>query len=154
MEELAPVLGVATFFGVCGWIFRLFLNHRRQTKIVLLQSELQKQLLDKFDSTEELRHFLESDSGRNFIDSTPVEKQSPHGRIMGALQSGLIMTTAGLACLYLRHQIPDGREMFVFLGAIGLALGLGFLLSAGATYFLSRKWGLIDGGVSGAGAGE
>ena len=154
MEELAPVLGVAAFFGICGWIFSLFLNHRRRMKTALLQSELQKQLLDKFDSTEELRHFLESDSGRNFIDTAPVEKQSPHGRIMGALQSGLIMSSAGLACLYLQHQIPDGREMFAFLGAIGLALGIGFLLSAGAAFVLSRKWGLIDGGVSGAGAGE
>lgn len=154
MDELAPVLGVATFFGVFGWIIKLFLTHRRQMKLANLNSELNKQLLDKFDSTEELRHFLESDSGRNFIDTVPVERHSPHARIMGALQTGLIMTTAGIACLYLRHNIPDGQESFVFLGAMGLALGIGFLLSAGASWFLSRKWGLINGGDSHPGAGE
>lgn len=154
MEELAPVLGVAAFFGVFGWIIRLLLTHRKQMKIAKLQSELHKQLLDKFDSTEELRRFLESDSGRNFIDTAPVERSSPHGRIMGALQAGLIMVAAGLACLFLQHQIPDGREAFVFLGAMGLALGLGFLLSAGASYFLSKKWGLINGGALLPDAGE
>lgn len=154
MADLAPVIGVATFFGVVGWIIKLFLTHRRQMKLAVFNSELNKQLLDKFDSTEELRRFLESDSGRNFIDTVPVERQSPHGRIMGALQTGLIMAAAGIAGLYLRHHIPEGEETFVFLGALGLALGIGFLLSAGAAWFLSRKWGLINGGASHPDAGE
>ena len=39
----------------------------------------------------------------------------------------------------------DESLSFLFLGALALALGIGFLLSAAAAYRLSKSWGLVNG---------
>jgi hypothetical protein len=38
----------------------------------------------------------------------------------------------------------EGGHAFTVFGTIGLAIGLGFLVSAGISYFLSKSWGLFD----------
>jgi hypothetical protein len=41
--------------------------------------------------------------------------------------------------------MAEADDAFVFLGALGLAMGLGFLVSAVATFVLSKSWGLVNG---------
>jgi hypothetical protein len=52
---------------------------------------------------------------------------------------------AGVAFLILRGKMTEADDAFVFLGTLGLALGLGFLFSAVATFVLSKSWGLVNG---------
>ena len=145
MEVLAPMIGVVGIMVVIGWIVRIVTTSRRQTKMAALQAEMQENLLEKFGTSEEVIGYLESEAGRQFLDSATFERTNPYRRILGSIQTGLILTLAGVAFLILRGQMAEADDAFVFLGALGLALGLGFLLSAVATFVLSKSWGLVNG---------
>ncbi len=145
MEALGPMIGVVGIMVVIGWIVRIVTTSRRQTKMAALQAEMQEKLLDKFGSSEEVISYLESDAGRQFLDTATFEPTNPYRRILGSIQTGLILTAAGGAFLFLRGEMAEADDAFVFLGALGLAMGLGFLVSAVATFVLSKSWGLVNG---------
>jgi len=128
-----------------GWIFRGWLAHRRVLKLAAMQADIQTRMLDKFGTAPEIIEYLQSDGGQNLLQAVPVEKAHPYQRIMGSVQAGVILALVGVAAIFLRTQIADSYEPFVFLGAVGLALGLGFLISSAISFFLSRHWGLING---------
>lgn len=145
---MAEILGPVGAIAVIGWILKIFLNHRRILKIATMQVDMQTHLIDKFDSADELRAYLESDVGQTVLATTAVEKASPFGRILGSIQAGVILTLGGLALFLVRSQVPlDPADQFglVFLGSLAAAVGLGFLLSAAAAFWFSKSWGLIDG---------
>lgn len=144
MEVLAPMIGVVGIVVALGWIVQILTTSRQRLKLAALQAEMQEKLLDKFGTSEELIHYLESDAGRQVLDAATFESASPYKRILRSVQAGLILTLTGVAFLILRGPMKEAEDAFVFLGALGLALGLGFLLSAAATLVLSRSWGLLD----------
>jgi hypothetical protein len=145
LEVVAPVIALIGMFGMIVWIVRLTQSHKRTSKLVQIQADLRSRLLERFDSAQELTEYLQSEAGLRFLESVPAEKTSPYNRILGSLQAGIILSLCGGAFLFLRTAIAGAEEAFAFLGALALALGLGFLLSAGAAYILSKSWGLING---------
>jgi hypothetical protein len=144
MEDLAAAMGAVAMMAVIGWIIRTGMTSRRQTKIATLQAELQAKLLDRFGSAEEMLRYLESDSGTKFLETTLIERKSPYGRILASVQTGVVLAMAGGALTALHRYVPEGEESMMFLGVLLLFLGFAFLISAAATYWLSKKWGLLD----------
>jgi small-conductance mechanosensitive channel len=149
MSGLADVIGPVGVLLVLGWMLKFFLTHRRRVKLAQMQYELQGKLLDKFSSSQELAEYLRGDAGERFLQSATVERSEPHARILGSVQVCLVLLTGGAAFLLLEGRIADAEEAFAFLGTLGVALGIGFGLSAGVAYLLSKSWGLINGGGSG-----
>ena len=147
MEDLAPMIGSVAMFIVAGWIVKMTLAHRRQVRLTELQHDLQEKLLDKFSTTQELADYLRGDAGKRFLESATVERTNPYARILGSLQVALVLLTGGAAFLILQGRIADADEAFVFLGTLGVALGIGFGLSAAVAYMLSKAWGVINGGA-------
>jgi len=148
MNDLAPVLGVTAMFGLGAWLLRFLILSYRQQKVARMQSDLQNRLLEKFGSSQELLTFLQSEAGSDFVQPlrTGEEPRTPYGRILGAVQVGVILVCGGVACLFLDGRLPfDEERAFLFLGTVGTALGVGFLLSGAAAYVLSRNWGLLNG---------
>ena len=148
MEDLEAILGPIGILAVIGWVIQSFFAGRRQIKMAQIQAGMHEQLLNRFESTEELRTYLEGDAGRKFVEAATVERKSPYGRILGSIQVGLILTFTGIAFLLLQNTFPDGAEGFAVLGSLALATGLGFLISSFAAYKLSREWGLLNGDSS------
>jgi hypothetical protein len=142
------MIGGVAFFALVGWIIRMTLTHKRLSRLAEHQASLHDKLLEKFSSSEDLMEYLRSDAALRFLRTAPVERTNPYGKILGSLQTGVVLAAAGAALLYLRTQIPDAAEGFVFLGAIGLAVGIAFLISGGLAYVLSKRWGLINGDVA------
>lgn len=145
MDHLAPVLGLTVFLLVAAWTCRAMLNAWRHGRLIKAQADLQSRLLDKLGGSEEMIRYLESGAGRQLLEAPPAESVRPYGRVLASLQAGTILALAGIAFLFLRGQLPAEAEGFVVLGTLGLALGVGFLVSGALAYFLSRSWGLIDG---------
>jgi hypothetical protein len=148
MEDLAPVIGSVSFFIVTGWVIKMILTHRRQIRFAQLQYELQTKLLDKFTSTGEIAEYLRGDVGQRFLESATVERSNPYARILGSVQASLVLLTGGAALLLVQGRISGADEALVFLGTLGVALGVGFGLSAAIAYTLSKAWGVINGGPS------
>ena len=146
MEDIAPVIGSVAILIVLGWIVKVISNNRKTTRMATMQADLQSKLLDKFGSTPELLGYLQSDAGGSFAQLVPTEAgTSPYAKILSSVQTGIVVLMGGVACMFLRDQISEGFEGFTILGALGVAIGVGFLLSAGVAFLLSKKWGVIGG---------
>ncbi len=133
----------------CWFAWVIFTTIRRY-KIAKMQAEAQAKLLEKVGSGQELLAYAQSDTGMQLLESLKVERVAPQGRIIGALQTGIIFLMFGVALLILRYQvsIAGDQEGFVVLGTLSCSLGVGFALSAAASYYLSKSWGLLNGSAS------
>ncbi len=145
MEVLAPMIGSVAIMMVLGWMLKLGLDTRQRTKLMKYQYDLQTKLLEKFNNTAELMEYLQGDAGQQFLISATAEKADPRGRILGSVQTGLILLSGGIAFMFLKGQIAEAEEGFALLGTLGIALGAGFIVSAAIAYVLSKTWGVING---------
>ena len=62
------------------------------------------------------------------------------------MQAGIVLALAGLG-LHLVSQwllVPDIAQPLFVVGVLALAVGIGFILSAGAAYVMSKRLGLFD----------
>jgi len=137
---LFPIL-----FGLFGWLAWVIFSTIRRYKIAKLQSEVQKSLLERVGSGQELLAYAQTDAGKRLIESLRVENTSPHTRIIGAVQTAIVMISLGIGLLFLRSHVPEGEEGLMVFGTITTVLGIGFALSSLASYYLSKAFGLLNG---------
>jgi hypothetical protein len=145
MEHMQDIVAVVTIPGMFCWFAWMIFGTIRRYRIAKIQGEVQLRLLDRVGSGPELLAYAQTDAGRQLLESLKVERTSPHGRIIGAVQAGIVFLFLGAALLILRHQIPDAEQGFGILGTLSSALGAGFVVSAVASYFLSKSLGLLNG---------
>jgi len=126
-----------------GFIVWTIFSTIRRYKTSKLQAGLQSKLLERFGSGQELLAYVQSDAGKQFLDSLTMEPRTPYGRILGAAQSSVILILLGLAFLFLRGRVPAADEGFLVFGTIVLSLGIGFAFAAALSYFLSKTFGLL-----------
>ena len=145
MGVLIP-LGVLTMIVLSVW----FSTREKQVRI-RARAELNKQLLEKFTSAQELMEFLDKESGQRFL--AGLESHRRHGmkeQIIGMITGGCVTVAIGLALFWASTEIPKLQ----IPGAIVLAVGIGLLTAACITYGLSKKWGLMNGKNEMAGGSE
>jgi hypothetical protein len=154
--EILDALGIFLGFGMAiwllTWLIRTFMDYRRWTRLAKVQSEVHAKLMDRFTANEDLLAYIQSPAGSKFLESSPIALDSgprsvaaPMGRILWSLQAGIVILAAGLGLYFVSAHVPrDVEQAMHVLGALGIALGFGFVLSAGVSYLLSRKLGLIE----------
>jgi hypothetical protein len=135
---LFPIL-----FGLLGFVVWIIFTTIARFKTAKLQAGLQTKLLERFGSGQELLAYVQSAAGKQFLESFAMEQRTPYGRILGAVQAGVILVLLGLALLFLRGRVAGADEGFLISGTITLSLGIGFGLSAALSYFLSKSFGLL-----------
>jgi hypothetical protein len=99
---------------------------------------MQKEVLAKFSSGQELADFLKSDGGKLFI-SEPQKVRSPAHRV-GAGLFVIVLGFGILASSYMLNFDFQAHQGISVAGVIVLAAGFGLLISAVVTQNLSRKW--------------
>lgn len=153
-NAFAPVFVFIAFTIGAVWIVKVVSNNRRHQRIAEVQKEMQARLFDKFGSSQEVIAYLNSEAGLKFLDSASIEHTRPFGRVLGSIQAGLILFFLGIAMFIVRATMPSETfntidraqtaHGFLAVSLLLLALGLGFLASAAASYRLSKNWGLFD----------
>ena len=128
-----------------SWVAWIIFSTIRRYKIAKLQADVQTKLLDKVGSGPDLLAYAQTEAGKELLESLKVERHSPHSRIIGALQTAIIMISLGAAFLFLRGRIPGTQDGFLVFGTLSTMLGIGFGLSAVASYYLSKSFGLLNG---------
>jgi hypothetical protein len=147
VEPLA-VLGI--FVGipmVLASIYRTHLQHVQLMKTLQLKAEANARMLDRFGSDAAFLEFLKSDAQQHMFDvKLPDPKvPAPYMRMLTAIQISFLLLAAGLACLYVRgFMFERDQQAFLFLGTMGVALGIGSLLSAVAAFVVARMWGTLQ----------
>lgn len=144
-EGTGVALEVLGFLAVVAWF--VWLDAKRRQALVQARSELQNRLLEKFASPQDVAQFLQTEGGRRFLQGLTSEHRHTGRRILWAMQIGVVLSCLGLAAIGLGFVYPgrngDGNAG-VILGALGLALGVGFLVSAAVSYRLSVNWGILE----------
>ena len=138
-----------TLPSMFAWFAWVIFSTFRRYKIARLQAEVQSRLLEKIGTGQDLLSYAQTDAGRRLLESLQVERvlpQAPYSKILWALQAGIVLFFFGSGMLWLRgHVSVPNVDGFTILGALSIAVGFGFALSAATSYYLSRSFGLVNG---------
>ena len=148
MNNEAPfiVLGVWGVVAGFSWIVWVIATNIRIARVARTQSRMQADMVESLGASKELMTFLETEAGQKlFTESPQVEpRRNPSSRILGCVQAGIVLCALGIALFLLGGALPLARESFIAFGSITGAIGLGLLVSALASYRLSKSLGLLD----------
>ena len=150
--QIFSVFAVVT--GTLIWLVKMLVDHRRWLRQSKVQTEVHTKLLDRFTTNDDLLAYIQSPAGKKFLESAPISLEptrtprsvgAPFGRIFWSVQAGavLLLTGFGLQFVGQRQQWEEIGQPLSSMGILVVAIGLGFLISAAASYFLSRRLGLL-----------
>ncbi len=79
------------------------------------------------------------------MDQPAAPMGAPFNRILWSVQAGVVLTTAGAGLWLAKNGVLDeAAQAMQVVAILTMALGLGFVLSALASYALSRQLGLVN----------
>jgi hypothetical protein len=150
-SDTVPLLAFACGLTGIFVLARMFVENRRWSRIFKLQSDVHGKLIDKFTSNQELASYMETEAGRKFLEAAPIpvgieqDRRMPSAvaRILTPLQAGIVMVLLGIGLLSLRHAGPDMDTPMLVFGTVVLMPGIGFIISAGVSWLLAAKLGLM-----------
>jgi hypothetical protein len=151
LEPFFALCAFACFLGAVVWLIRQFLENRRWGRIFRLQSEVHGRLIDKFSSNQELAGYMQTDAGKRFLEAAPIpvgfepEQRVPNAvaRVLTPLQIGIVLVLLGIGFLMLRRVRAEMYEPMLVLGTVALMPGIGFIISAGVSWVLAGRLGLL-----------
>jgi hypothetical protein len=121
--------------------------------------ELQKAILERVGSVKDFAEFLATEPGERFLGSLAPAQFRPHHRSLGAVRLGIVLLTVGVFLMVALHARFLGSDETtprpLLLGILLLiGSGLGLLLSAGASFLIGRRLGLMNGQSGGRKKGD
>ena len=148
---MIPILVPLGFFAALGWIIYIFVQNHHRNRALKQQTELHSRLIEKLGTSQELAAYLETEAGQRLLSASSAVAGSEPGsrmpnavaRVLTPLQVGIVMTLLGIGLLLLRHAGSGLETAMTVLGVLALMPGLGFILSAGVTWVLARRMGLM-----------
>lgn len=155
-EDALSFLGAFTVFVVVlialFGIIKYIVEYRRWLRISKVNTEVHNKILDRFGSNEELLAYVDSPAGRRFLESTPVSSVAavprpagaPYGRMLLAVQIGVMLLALAVGFLVIsKSAIDEVQPVLTSLSALAFCLGVGSIVSAAASFVLSRRLGLL-----------
>jgi hypothetical protein len=140
---MPEIIIVPFFFSTVGFITWVAINGWQRRQQIKLLMDFNTRLLERIGSVKDFSEFLQTDGGAKFMDRITAGGTPPDIRMMilRAVQTGLVLLALGTGLLLLawilRARFPYDSEIFTITGVIALSLGVGFLLSGGASYRLA-----------------
>jgi hypothetical protein len=146
------VIIVPALFIMIGFVIWVVASAWQRRLRMKLTAEFNSKLLDRIGSVKDFNEFLHTEGGAKFMDSLTIERTAsrPQAGILRASQIGIVALTLGLGVLSLgryfsvRHPGSEDFEGLTVIGTIAVSLGVGFLISALASYRLARILGVVD----------
>jgi hypothetical protein len=152
LENLTIFAGFAMAIGLLTWLIRTLIDYRRWNRLTNVQTDVHTRLLDRFTGNEELLAYIKSPAGSKFLESSPITLDAgprtvgaPLGRILWSVQAGLVLAAGGIGMEVVVGRVSEeAAQPINALGVLGIALGLGFVISAIVSYLISQRLGLIE----------
>lgn len=154
-QGVMPVVAFLGFMGAVAWMAQMFMANRRWQRVFKTQMDVHSKLIERFGTSQELVQYMESEAGKRFLEAAPIpvnfegDQRVPSviGRVLMPLQIGAVMSLLGAGLLVIRHSFTRGAQSALLLGGIVILMpGLGFILSAGITWVLAGRLGLMPSG--------
>lgn len=141
-----------TVVSVVIWLVKTLVDYRRWSRLSRVQTEVHSKLLDRFTASEDLQAYFTSAAGQRFLEAAPIPidiqgaQTTPASKILWSLQLGLVLALGGAGLHVAVGNLTEesAADPLRVVGTIAMALGIGFILSAGASFALSKKLGLFS----------
>ena len=151
MQNAAVLLAFVGGIGALLWLIRLLLENRRWSRVFRQQTEIHSKLIDRFATNQELLEYMNTESGRRFLEAAPIpidpDRSHPvpigMSRVIGPMQLGIVLTMLGIGLLIVEHNVREFAGPFLLAGMVALMPGLGFIISAIVTWRLNTRLGLM-----------
>lgn len=151
MDGIGAFVIIGTALSFLTWLVRTVVDHRRWLRLSKIQVDVHTKVLDRLSSHDDLLAYLQSPSGRRFLDSAPIEldgqprpSSAALTRVLWSLQAGVVLSAVGVGFwLVGRNVLADAAQGFSVISTLALALGGGFITSAAVSYVISTRHGLI-----------
>jgi hypothetical protein len=151
LRVVGPFIILVTLLGTLLWLIRILLENRRWGRIFKMQTEVHGRLIEKLGNNEELLSYMNTEAGRRFLEAAPIpidferDQRIPAAlsRVLAPLQIGVVLTLLGIGLLALRHSLPEISSGLLVFGIVVLMPGIGFIISAGITWLLAARLGLM-----------
>jgi hypothetical protein len=152
LAGLAVFAGFGMGIGLLVWLIRTLVDYRRWNRLAKVQTEVHTKLLDRFTANNDLFAYIQSPAGSKFLQSSPIMLDpaprsvgAPLGRILWSIQGGVVLMAGGIGLQVVSARVADDASQPLHaLGVLGIALGLGFLVSAIISFVISQRLGLIE----------
>lgn len=153
-EGLELLIGIMTGILTLAWLARAAIDHRRWLRATKIQVDAHTKIVDRLSSNEDLLAYMQSPTGQRFLSASlgvpaagaaPTAVGAPFNRILWSVQAGIVMGAGGLGLWFAKNGVIDevGQPMHV-MAILAMTLGAGFVVSAFASYALSRQLGLVQ----------
>lgn len=153
MQALTIFAVFAIILGTVIWLVRTVIEQRRWSRQSKVQTEVHTKLFDRLSSNEDLLAYIQTPAGRRFLEAAPLVATStparplgaPVSRILWSVQIGIVIVAGALGVLFVSGRVIEEVAQPLFaIAAIGIALGIGFVISSMVAYVLSRNMGLLE----------
>jgi hypothetical protein len=152
LDGLGVFIAFGMAIGFVTWLIRSFIDYRRWNRLTKVQTDVHTKLLDRFSQNEDLLAYIQSPAGSKFLESSPITLDAgprsigaPVVRILWSIQAGLVLAAAGTGLELVSYRFTDDvTQPLHAIGVLAIAIGIGFVLSAVVSYFISRRLGLIE----------
>jgi len=138
MDWTLNLVPLAPFVVIIFVVWFATLTRRAQDRH---RAEMQKDLLTKFTSAQELTEFIKTDGGKLLMPA-PAKPSTPASR--AGTGTFIVIVGFGLLAASMFMPDPDAHGGLQVAGMLAIAAGIGFLISAFVTQKLNRKWGEED----------
>jgi hypothetical protein len=152
---LEVLIGIVTAIITLAWLARAAIEHRRWLRATKIQTDAHNKIVDRLSSNEDLLAYMQSPTGQRFltasfgapaaISTPPAIVGAPFNRILWSVQAGIVLAAAGIGLLFAKNGVIDEvAQPLQVISILAIALGIGFIASAFASYAMSRQLGLVE----------
>ena len=122
---------LCTFGMVVAIVYLIARARQRRNE---LRADVQMKLIEKFGSSTEFVHFLESPAGREFLHQPLKDTRT---KVIGGITTGTVLTLMGLGFVGLAIAFQEPGNLVPAF--ILIALGAGFFVSATLSMKMSKQ---------------
>jgi hypothetical protein len=152
LDGLGAFGGFAMGIGLLVWLVRTLVDYRRWNRLAKVQTEVHTKILDRLTANDDMLAYIQSPAGSKFLQSSPIlldagtrSVGAPLGRILWSVQGGVVLLAGGIGLQLISTRVADDASQPLHaLGVLGIALGLGFVVSAIISFVISQRLGLIE----------
>jgi len=146
------MLGFMAAVAALAWMVRAGIEYRRWLRATKVQVEAHTKIVDRLASNEDLLAYMQSPAGQRFLSASiapvaadaPTPMSAPLNRILWSVQAGLVLAAGGVGLSLARSSvIEEVAQPLHVISMLAIALGIGFVVSALASWALSRQLGLL-----------
>jgi hypothetical protein len=152
LDGLGAFGGFAMGIGLLVWLVRTLVDYRRWNRLAKVQTDVHTKILDRFTANDDMLAYIQSPAGSKFLQSSPIlldagprSVGAPLSRILWSVQGGVVLLAGGIGLQVVSTRVTDDASQPLHaLGVLGIALGLGFVVSAIISFVISQRLGLIE----------